>query len=241
MCCLHRFICRPHPSGVKLKLSGSSDHLTTLTYGFLTRFTVGMSFSVVYGALLTKTNRISRIFHSAAHSARRTSYISPRSQLIITAVLVSVQFGATLFWVISAFPGAHKVYPERDEVRKNVATIYDPLLIVFLSFKVILKCNVNDSSFLISQLYNMLLISVCTYYAIKTRKVPENFNEAKFIGFTMYTTCVIWLAFIPIYFGTGNSFEVCTVRVGKDGCHAVTIRHFVIQTVDADVQTINVV
>jgi metabotropic glutamate receptor 2/3 len=24
----------------------------------------------------------------------------------------------------------------------------------------------------------------------------------------MYTTCVIWLAFIPIYFGTGNSFEV---------------------------------
>lgn len=57
------------------------------------------------------------------------------------------------------------------------------------------------------QVYNMLLISVCTYYAIKTRKVPENFNEAKFIGFTMYTTCIIWLAFIPIYFGTGNSFE----------------------------------
>ena len=72
----------------------------------------------------------------------------------------------------------------------------------------ILKCNVNDSSFLVSQVYNMLLICVCTYYAIKTRKVPENFNEAKFIGFTMYTTCIIWLAFIPIYFGTGNSFEV---------------------------------
>ena len=39
-------------------------------------------------------------------------------------------------------------------------------------------------------------------------QVPENFNEAKFIGFTMYTTCIIWLAFVPIYFGTGNSFEV---------------------------------
>ena len=102
----------------------------------------------------------------------------------------------------------------------------------------------NDSSFLISQVYNMVLISVCTFYAVKTRKVlssilqrvfipiclsfknykilfknlsrefafifqvPENFNEAKFIGFTMYTTCIIWLAFIPIYFGTGNTFEV---------------------------------
>ena len=66
------------------------------------------------------------------------------------------------------------------------------------------------TSLLFTQVYNMILISVCTFYAVKTRKVPENFNEAKFIGFTMYTTCVIWLAFIPIYFGTGNSFEVST-------------------------------
>ena len=40
-----------------------------------------------------------------------------------------------------------------------------------LPFKVILKCNVNDSSFLISQIWNMLLLSICTFYAIKTRKV----------------------------------------------------------------------
>ena len=54
----------------------------------------------------------------------------------------------------------------------------------------------------------MVLITVCTIYAVKTRKVPENFNEAKFIGLTMYTTCIIWLAFVPLYFGTGNSYEV---------------------------------
>lgn len=40
---------------------------------------------------------------------------------------------------------------------------------------------------------------MCTLYAIKTRNVPENFNEAKFIGFTMYTTLVIWVAFVAIY------------------------------------------
>merc|ERR1712173_157890 len=34
--------------------------------------------------MLTKTNRISRIFQSASQSARRPSYISPRSQLITT-------------------------------------------------------------------------------------------------------------------------------------------------------------
>lgn len=27
-------------------------------------------------------------------------------------------------------------------------------------------------------------------------------------GFTMYTTCVIWLAFVPLYFGTGNNMAM---------------------------------
>ncbi|KMQ91448.1 lipoamide acyltransferase component of branched-chain alpha-keto acid dehydrogenase mitochondrial [Lasius niger] len=73
--------------------------------------------------------------------------------------------------------------------------------------QVILKCNIQDMSFLFSQLYNALLILVSTVYAVKTRRIPENFNESKFIGFTMYTTCIIWLAFVPIYFGTGNAHE----------------------------------
>jgi hypothetical protein len=51
-------------------------------------------------------------------------------------------------------------------------------------------------------------IFLCTWYAFKTRKIPENFNEAKYIGFTMYSTCIIWLAFIPIFFGTRNDYEV---------------------------------
>ena len=60
---------------------------------------------------------IHRIFHSASQSARRPSYISPRSQLIITAVLVSVQFMATLVWVVASTPEGEKTYPDRSEVR----------------------------------------------------------------------------------------------------------------------------
>ena len=39
-----------------------------------------------------------------------------RSQLIITAVLVSVQFMATLVWVFAAFPDAKTYFPSREEV-----------------------------------------------------------------------------------------------------------------------------
>merc|ERR1719410_1224893 len=154
----------------------------------LQRFGVGLGFSVVYGALLTKTNRIFRIFRMAAKSAARPNFVSLRSQLAITFSIAGVQIVATVIWCLIHLPGIQYDYPTRDQV--------------------ILKCNINDAAFVISQVYSMVLITVCTFYAIKTRKVPENFNEAKFIGFTMYTTCIIWLAFVPLYFGTANSHEI---------------------------------
>ncbi|KAH8385424.1 hypothetical protein KR009_002228, partial [Drosophila setifemur] len=152
------------------------------------RFGIGVGFSIIYSALLTKTNRISRIFHSASKSAQRLKYISPQSQVVITSSLIAIQILITMIWMVVEPPGTRFYYPDRTEV--------------------ILKCKIQDMSFLFSQLYNMILITICTVYAIKTRKIPENFNESKFIGFTMYTTCIIWLAFVPIYFGTGNSYEI---------------------------------
>ncbi|XP_044251282.1 metabotropic glutamate receptor [Drosophila takahashii] len=165
----------------------------TIASCVLQRFGIGVGFSIIYSALLTKTNRISRIFHSASKSAQRLKYISPQSQVVITASLIAIQVLITMIWMVVEPPGTRFYYPDRTEV--------------------ILKCKIQDMSFLFSQLYNMILITICTVYAIKTRKIPENFNESKFIGFTMYTTCIIWLAFVPIYFGTGNSYEVQTTTL----------------------------
>ena len=51
--------------------------------------------------------------------------------------------------------------------------------------------NTNTNDNCAFQVYNMLLITVCTIYAVKTRKVPENFNEAKFIGVQMLISLYI--------------------------------------------------
>ncbi|KAG8334253.1 hypothetical protein J6590_094728 [Homalodisca vitripennis] len=57
------------------------------------RFGAGFCFTVVYAALLTKTNRISRIFNAGKRTAKRPSFITPKSQLIICSGLCSVQVG----------------------------------------------------------------------------------------------------------------------------------------------------
>lgn len=72
----------------------------------------------------------------------------------------------------------------------------------------VLTCRVSTFSLMMSLVYNMVLILMCTLYAFKTRKMPENFNEAKYIGFTMYSTCIVWLAFVPIYFSTYNDYTI---------------------------------
>lgn len=90
----------------------------------------------------------------------------------------------------------------------------------------VLKCDLSDVSLIGCLGYSLLLMATCTVYAIKARGVPETFNEAKPVGFTMYTTCIIWLAFVPIFFGTAQSaekvigvsrwFHYCLSTEGKD-------------------------
>ncbi|XP_068168978.1 metabotropic glutamate receptor 8-like [Antennarius striatus] len=153
---------------------------------------LGMCFS--YAALLTKTNRIHRIFEQGKKAVTAPRFISPASQLVITFSLISVQLLGVLAWFAADPPHTFVDYGEqRTQDPENARGV--------------LKCDISDLSLICSLGYSILLMVTCTVYAIKTRGVPETFNEAKPIGFTMYTTCIIWLAFIPIFFGTAQSAE----------------------------------
>lgn len=112
--------------------------------------------------------------------------------IFFIAGIVSIQLLGGIAWLIIERPDIREIYPY-------------PLTAV-------LTCRVSTFSLIMSLVYNMILIILCTWYAFKTRKIPENFNEAKYIGFTMYSTCIVWLAFLPIYFGTNNDYKVQIVK-----------------------------
>ncbi|ERE68041.1 metabotropic glutamate receptor [Cricetulus griseus] len=158
------------------------------------RLLLGLGTTLSYSALLTKTNRIYRIFEQGKRSVTPPPFISPTSQLVITFCLTSLQVVGVIAWLGAQPPHSVIDYEEQRTVDPEQA-------------RGVLKCDMSDLSLIGCLGYSLLLMVTCTVYAIKARGVPETFNEAKPIGFTMYTTCIIWLAFVPIFFGTAQSAE----------------------------------
>ena len=70
-----------------------------------------------------------------------------------------------------------------------------------------LMCELSLEGFIIPLSYNLLLIAACLFYGFKTRKLPENFNESRYIFLCVCTTLFIWLAFIPTYFAAYHSYH----------------------------------
>ncbi|XP_056279348.1 metabotropic glutamate receptor 4-like isoform X2 [Pseudoliparis swirei] len=160
----------------------------------LRRIFLGLGMSISYAALLTKTNRIYRIFEQGKMAVSAPRFISPASQLVLTFSLISVQLLGVCIWF--GVDPSQAIIDYEDQRTSNPKKAHG-----------VLKCDISDLSLICLLGYSMLLMVTCTVYAIKTRGVPETFNEAKPIGFTMYTTCIVWLAFIPIFFGTSQSAE----------------------------------
>ena len=142
-------------------------------------FGIGVCFTICYASLFIKTNRISRIFNRK-NLAKRPILILPFSQLALVIAVVSVQILLLVMLAFLRTPRSKLFYPE-------TSTVY-------------LDCSTSNLDFGLSQVYNFILICMCTIYAFKTRKIPSNFNEAKYIAFAMYSSCIVWLAFLAVYY-----------------------------------------
>ena len=132
-----------------------------------------------------KINRIYRIFLHAQTSVARPALVSSKSLLLCSFGIVSVQFLLATVWLVSKMP-----YPDAAVPRKRKY--------------IILTCTGESSPILmlLTVILSVIFMISSTILAFKTRHFPKNYNESKYIGITVYITCVSGALFFPGYFFT---------------------------------------
>ena len=163
----------------------------------------GIAFLTCYAPLFLKINRIYRIFLHAQTSVARPALVSSKSLLLCAFGIVSVQLLLAAVWLVSKMP-----YPDAVLSRKREY--------------VILTCTGESSPILmvLTVILSVIFMIFSTILAFKTRNFPKNYNESKYIGITLYITCVSWALFFPGYFITSSEnsdflreYLMCTLCV----------------------------
>ncbi|XP_033952761.1 extracellular calcium-sensing receptor-like [Pseudochaenichthys georgianus] len=151
----------------------------------------GISFVLCVSCLLVKTLVVLAVFRSARPGAGALmKWFGPGQQRGSVCLFTSIQIIICATWLSLSPP-----VPQRD--------------LGFQGSKVTLECAMSSVvGFSLVLSYIGLLACTCLLLAFFTRKLPDNFNEAKLITFSMLIFCAVWIAFVPAYISSPGKYVV---------------------------------
>ncbi|XP_063061379.1 extracellular calcium-sensing receptor-like [Engraulis encrasicolus] len=148
----------------------------------------GISFVLCISCILVKTIVVLAVFRSARPgSDSMMKWFGPGQQRGSVLLFTCVQVIICAVWLSIRPPQPHR----------NIG------------LKIILECTVGSVAGFATLLgYIGLLAAICFLLAFFARKLPDNFNEAKFITFSMLIFCAVWIAFVPAYVSSPGKYAI---------------------------------